>query len=58
LVALTFKVPPSEPRFPRGFFFFGGQQVTRLEQRGAVAFTGAGIAAVVILLITLWEYLF
>jgi len=25
----------------------------RLEQRGAVAFTGAGIAAVVILLITL-----
>jgi len=32
--------------------------VTRLAQRGAVAFTGAGIAAVVILLITLWEYLF
>jgi hypothetical protein len=57
LVALTFKVPPSEPRFPRGFFFFEGQQVTRLEQRGAVAFTAAGIA-VVILLITLWEYLF
>jgi hypothetical protein len=28
--------------------------VTRIEQRGAVAFTGAGIAAVVILLITLW----
>ena len=26
----------------------------RIEQRGAVAFTGAGIAAVVILLITLW----
>ena len=31
----------------------GGNRVTRLEQRGAVAFTGAGIAAVVILLITL-----
>ena len=34
------------------------QAVTRIEQRGAVAFTGAGIAAVVILLITLWGYLF
>jgi len=32
--------------------------VTRIEQRGAVAFTGARIAAVVILLITLWGYLF
>jgi hypothetical protein len=32
--------------------------VIRIEQRGAVAFTGAGIAAVVILLITLWGYLF
>ena len=32
--------------------------MTRIEQRGAVAFTGAGIAAVVILLITLWGYLF
>jgi hypothetical protein len=32
--------------------------VTRIEQRGAVAFTGAGSAAVVILLITLWGYLF
>jgi hypothetical protein len=31
--------------------------VTRIEQRGAVPFTGAGIAAVVILLITLWQYL-
>jgi hypothetical protein len=30
----------------------------RLEQRGAVAFTGAAVAAVVILLITLWEYLY
>ena len=30
----------------------------RIEQRGAVAFTGAGIAAVVILLITLWGYVF
>jgi hypothetical protein len=28
----------------------------RLEQRGAVAFTGATIAAVVILLITAWEW--
>jgi len=32
--------------------------VSRIEQRGAVAFTGAGIAAVVILLITLWGYVF
>ena len=32
--------------------------MTRIEQRGAVAFTGAGIAAAVILLITLWGYLF
>jgi hypothetical protein len=30
----------------------------RLEQRGAVAFTFMGIAVVVNLLITLWEYLF
>jgi hypothetical protein len=30
----------------------------RLEQRGAVAFTCMGIAVVVILLITVWEYLF
>jgi hypothetical protein len=29
-----------------------------LKQRGAVAFAGAMIAAVVILLITVWEYLF
>ena len=32
--------------------------MTRLEQRGAVAFTGARFAAVVILLITLWGYVF
>ena len=32
--------------------------MTRLEQRGAVAFSGAALAAVVILLITLWGYLF
>jgi hypothetical protein len=32
--------------------------VTRIEQRGAVAFTFMGIAVMVILLITLWEYLF
>jgi len=32
--------------------------VSRIEQRGAVAFTGAGIAAVVILLITLLGYVF
>jgi hypothetical protein len=32
--------------------------VRRLEQRGAVAFTAMGVAVVVILLITLWEYLF
>jgi hypothetical protein len=31
--------------------------MTRLGQRGAVAFTGAAVAAAVILLITLWEYL-
>jgi hypothetical protein len=30
----------------------------RLEQRGAVAFTCMAIAVVVILLITLWGYLF
>ena len=30
----------------------------RLEQRGAVAFTFMDVAAVVILLITVWEYLF
>ena len=34
-----------------------GGGVTRLEQRGAIAFTGAEIAAVIIL-ITVWEYLF
>jgi hypothetical protein len=32
--------------------------MTRLEQRGAVAFTGMGVAVTVILLITLWGYLF
>jgi hypothetical protein len=32
--------------------------MTGLELRGAVAFTGAAFAAAVILLITLWEYLF
>jgi hypothetical protein len=32
--------------------------MTRLEQRGAIAFTGAWVAGAVILLITLWEYLF
>jgi hypothetical protein len=32
--------------------------MTRLEQRGAVAFTFMVIAVVVILLITIWEYLF
>jgi hypothetical protein len=32
--------------------------VARIKQRGVVAFTGAGIAAVVILLITLWGHLF
>jgi hypothetical protein len=32
--------------------------VRRLEQRGAVAFTALGVAVVVILLISLWEYLF
>ena len=31
--------------------------MTLLEQRGAVAFTGMAVAIVVILLITLWEYL-
>jgi hypothetical protein len=30
----------------------------RIEQRGAVAFTGAGIAAAVILMITLWGCVF
>jgi hypothetical protein len=30
----------------------------RLEQRGAVAFTCMGIAVVVFLLVTVWEYLF
>jgi hypothetical protein len=30
----------------------------RLEQRGAVAFTCMAVAVVVILLITVWEYLF
>ena len=32
--------------------------MTRLEQRGAVGFTGMGVAVAVILLITLWGYLF
>ena len=32
--------------------------MTRLEQRGAVAFTLMGVAVVVILLITIWGYLF
>jgi hypothetical protein len=32
--------------------------LTRLEQRGAAAFTCMAIAVVVIMLITLWEYLF
>jgi hypothetical protein len=32
--------------------------VTRFEQRGAVAFTILAVAVVVILLITLWSYLF
>jgi hypothetical protein len=32
--------------------------VTRIEQRGAVAFTGATVAAAVILLIMLWGYMF
>jgi hypothetical protein len=32
--------------------------MTRVEQRGPVAFTFMGIAVAVILLITLWEYLF
>jgi hypothetical protein len=36
----------------------GGGAVMRLEQRGAVAFTFMGIAVLVILLITVWEYLF
>jgi hypothetical protein len=32
--------------------------VTRIEQRGGVAFSGAALAAVVILLITLWGHVF
>jgi hypothetical protein len=32
--------------------------MTRLEQRGGVAFTCMGAAVVVILLITLWGYVF
>jgi hypothetical protein len=32
--------------------------VRRLEQRGAVAFAGMAVAVVVILIITVWEYLF
>jgi hypothetical protein len=32
--------------------------MTQYEQRGAVAFTGATIATVVIPLITVWQYLF
>ena len=35
-----------------------GGSMTRLEQRGDVAFTGMGVAVAVILLITLWGYLF
>jgi hypothetical protein len=31
---------------------------SRLEQRGAVAFTVMGVAVAVILLITVWAYLF
>ena len=36
----------------------GGDGVTRLEQRGAVAFAGMVVAVVVILPITLWGHLF
>ena len=36
----------------------GGQQWPALNSGASVAFTGAGIAAVVILLITLWGHLF
>jgi hypothetical protein len=36
----------------------GGDGVRRLEQRGAVAFAGMAVAVVVILIITVWEYLF
>jgi hypothetical protein len=36
----------------------GHQGHARPEQRSPVAFTGAAIAVAVILLITLWEYLF
>jgi hypothetical protein len=32
--------------------------MTRLEQRGGVAFTGMSVAVAVILLITVWGYLF
>ena len=32
--------------------------MSRLEQRGAVAFTVMGVAVAVILLITVWAYLF
>jgi hypothetical protein len=32
--------------------------VKRLEQRGEVAFTLAGVAVIVILLIVVWAYLF
>jgi hypothetical protein len=32
--------------------------VTRIEQRGGVAFTCMGVAVVVMLLITLWSYVF
>ena len=42
------------PASRRGFSWIG----TRIEQRGAVAFTGAGIAVLVILLITLFGHLF
>src|SRR4051812_11195662 len=34
----------------------GGNRVTRLEQRGAVAFAGMAVAVVVILLITIWGW--
>jgi hypothetical protein len=36
----------------------GHRAMVRLEQRGAVAFTFIGIAVALILLITVWEYLF
>ena len=44
---------PIQPRISRN-----DGSVMRLEQRSAVAFTLVTVAIVVILLITLWEYLF